>query len=67
MDRESEYRLDKTALSVTTLEEADEQDDDYWFSQSPAERLRYMEWLRQINHGVDAATARIQRVALSIF
>ena len=62
MEIESPNTLDKTALSVSTLEEADKLDDYYWFSRTPAERLEYMEWLRQINHGVNAASARLQRV-----
>jgi len=55
-------KLDKTAFSVVSLEETDECDDAYWFSRTPEERLEYMGWLRQINHGLDATSARLQRV-----
>jgi hypothetical protein len=54
------YRLDRTAFSVVTLEE---QDDDglYWQDKSPEERMRALEYLRRMAYG-DAATARLQRV-----
>jgi hypothetical protein len=55
-------RLDKTAFKVlSSFEEADREDREYWLSRTPQERLQYMELLRRINHG-SAATARLQRV-----
>ncbi len=39
----------------------DEDDKAYWWSRTPAERLRYMELLRRMNYG-DRATDRLQRV-----
>jgi hypothetical protein len=55
-------KLDKTALSVvSSFEEADRQDREYWLSRTPYERLAYMELLRRINYG-PAAAARLQRV-----
>jgi len=54
--------MDKTAFSViSSFEEADQQDREYWLSRTPLERLQYMELLRRINYG-DDATARLQRV-----
>ncbi|MFN8386783.1 MAG: hypothetical protein U0X92_10230 [Anaerolineales bacterium] len=62
MDEYQFPRLDKTVISiVSSFEEADRQDDEYWLSRTPIERLEYMELLRRINYGDDAA-ARLQRV-----
>ncbi|HSU14329.1 MAG TPA: hypothetical protein VLK66_09545 [Longimicrobium sp.] len=53
-------RVDRSALSLVPLfDELDEQR--YWRSRTPAERLRHLETLRRINYG-DQATARLQRV-----
>ena len=62
MDEIQFPKLDRTALSiVSSFEEADQQDREYWFSRTPLERLQHMELLRRINYGADA-TARLQRV-----
>jgi hypothetical protein len=62
MDENQFPRLDKTAISiVTSFEEADKQDKEYWLSRTPLERLQHMELLRRINYGSNA-TARLQRV-----
>ena len=55
-------KLDRTAFSVvSSFEEADKQDREYWLSRTPYERLQYMELLRRINYGPDVTT-RLQRV-----
>ena len=54
-------RLDKTALSVGSLFDDDEEERLYWLSRTPAERLRHTEYLRRMNYG-ERATARLQRV-----
>ena len=55
-------KLDRTAFSVvSSFEEADKQDKEYWLSRTPHQRLQYMELLRRINYGTVAAT-RLQRV-----
>ncbi len=62
MDENEFPRLDRSAFSVvSSFEEADELDQQYWLSRTPYERLQYMELLRRINYG-DEATARLQRV-----
>ena len=58
---EGEYRLDKTAITVTSLGE-ERRDRAYWLSRPPAERFRAIEYLRQMNYGYDPATARLQRI-----
>jgi hypothetical protein len=62
MDEYQFPRLNKTAISVvSSFEEADKQDEEYWRSRTPIERLQHMELLRRINYGYDS-TARLQRV-----
>ena len=62
MDEIQFPKLDKTALSVvSSFEEAEKQDKEYWLSRTPSERLQHMELLRRINYGSKAA-ARLQRV-----
>ena len=62
MDEIQFPKIDRTALSVvSSFDEADKQDKEYWFSRTPHERLQYMELLRRINYGSVAAT-RLQRV-----
>jgi hypothetical protein len=57
-----EPRVDRTVFSVvSSFEEADAEDDAYWHSRTPAERLAHLELRRRINYG-DAATGRLQRV-----
>ncbi|MCI0485942.1 MAG: hypothetical protein L0229_05000 [Blastocatellia bacterium] len=58
----SDYRMDKSALSVSSLfEESDEKE--YWLSKTPDERLEALEMMRQIIYGYDDSTApRLQRV-----
>jgi hypothetical protein len=53
-------RLDKTALTISSLhDESDEKE--YWLSKTPYERLQAVEIMRQIVYGYGASTARIQR------
>jgi len=55
-------KLDKSAFQImSSFEEADKADRQYWLSRTPYERLQHMELLRRINYGSDA-TARLQRV-----
>lgn len=55
-------RLDKTALTITTLDEADKADLAYWHKRSVEERLEMVERLRELNYGKDAVSGRLQRV-----
>ena len=51
-------QINKTMLSVGTLEDNDR---DYWLSRTYEERIEAIEYLRWVNYG-DAASARLQRV-----
>ena len=58
--REELLKVDRTALTVTSLYESDEKE--YWLSKTPEERLQALELMRQIVYGYDPDTARLQRV-----
>jgi hypothetical protein len=62
MDEKDPFKLDRTAFSVTTHDQAEEDDKRYWFSKSPAERLEAMELMRQINYDYDPVSDRIPRL-----
>jgi hypothetical protein len=55
-------KLDKSVFSVVSLEEADNDEMEYWRSKTPYERLDALETLRQIFYGYDPITTRLQRV-----
>jgi hypothetical protein len=55
-------RLDKTALSVVPLDQADALDKAYWRAQSPQARLEALELMRQVMYGYDPISDRIERV-----
>ena len=62
MDKDQFPHIDRTAITiVSSFEEADREDKEYWLAKSPYERLEHVEFLRRINFGADA-TARLQRV-----
>ena len=52
--------LDRTALTVTSLDQADDEKQ-YWFEQTPESRMMHLLLLRQINYGPDAS-GRLWRV-----
>ena len=58
----SRFTLDTSAFSVTSFDEAEDQDRDYWLSVDPQTRVAALEQMRQINYGYDPASDRIQRV-----
>ncbi|MFZ5908998.1 MAG: hypothetical protein ACOYYU_03170 [Chloroflexota bacterium] len=55
-------KLDKTAFFVSTLDQNDEDEQAYWLSKTPYERLDAVETMQQIIYGYDPATTRLQRV-----
>lgn len=58
----NEHKIDCAAFSVVKLEDADEDDRQYWLSKMPLERWEGMEVIRQVIYGYDPATTRLQRV-----
>lgn len=57
-----EPRLDKRHFSITTLQDKDREEAEFWHSKSPEERLAALELTRQILYGYDPDTARLRRV-----
>jgi hypothetical protein len=55
------YRMDKTAFGVINMADQ-EADSKFWCSQTPHERLRALEFLRQVMYGYDPVATRLQRV-----
>jgi hypothetical protein len=58
--REFGQGIDRKAIVVGTFDDDDARR--YWRSQTPAERLAALEYLRQVMYGYDPATDRLQRV-----
>jgi len=56
------FRVDRSALSIVSIEEQDRLDREYWRGKTPRERWEALETIRQILYGYDPATARLQRV-----
>jgi hypothetical protein len=55
-------RVDRTAITIATFADAEQEDRAFWHSRTPEERMTYLEWLRQRNWGYDPTTTRLQRV-----
>jgi hypothetical protein len=55
-------KLDKSALSITTLDQVHADEKTYWLSKTPYERLDALETMRQIIYGYDPTTTRLQRI-----
>ena len=53
--------IDKTAFSVARITDPSDLRE-FWFSCSPYDRLRVVEFLRRINYGDYQSTQRLQRV-----
>lgn len=60
MDKQ-EFKIDRDAFSVTSLEEQDKEEKQFWQSKTPFERLEALEITRQILYGYDPAATRLQR------
>jgi hypothetical protein len=54
-------RINRRKISITSL--LDQSGDKvYWLSQTPYQRLKAVETLRQINYGYHKSSARLQRI-----
>ena len=49
-------KVDRTAFTVTSLAEADKEDEACWRSRTPDERFEALELSRQITYGYDPTT-----------
>lgn len=61
-DRMLELQLDRTKLSIVTVDDDGDEDKVYWHSLTPQERLEALEWLRQHMYDYDPITVRLQRI-----
>jgi hypothetical protein len=61
MDAWDDLRIDKQALTISELHQPSD-DPLYWRRQSPQDRIKHTERLRQMNYGYDQDTERLQRV-----
>jgi hypothetical protein len=55
-------RIDRRHLKLTTFDEAEADDIDYWMSKTPTERIEGIEYLRRWLYGDDQVDAGLQRV-----
>ncbi len=55
------WKMDKNALSVESLD-ANGDNTAYWLAKTPQERLEAMEFLRVVNYGQDATSARLEKI-----
>jgi hypothetical protein len=62
MEKNQFPNLDRTAFSVVSLDDADNDEMEYWLSKTPYERLEALETLREIFYGYDPTTTRLQRI-----
>ncbi len=53
--------LDKKIVNVTSLDDIEEENK-YWFSKSPHERIEAIEINRRMIYGQDRVTSRLQRI-----
>jgi hypothetical protein len=60
LTREEMLKIDRTAIKVTSIKESD--DNEFWQSRPPAERLVALELLRQIAYSYEPDSIRLQRV-----
>jgi hypothetical protein len=58
-------RLDRRFLDVTSREQAEADDVDYWMSKTPTERIEALEYLRRWVYGDDAVDARVESVLVA--
>ncbi len=58
---ESTYQMDRTTFDISTLDTPSDEKA-YWLQQTPSERLRALEFMRQVMYGYDPASTRLQRV-----
>ena len=62
MPKQNPGGIDRSAFSVVTFGEQDEDDRNYWLSKTSHERLEGIETIRRVLYGYDPATVRLQRV-----
>jgi len=54
--------MDRAKVRVATHAQAEREDREFWFSQTPLQRLRHLEQLRELNYGSEVLNQRLQRI-----
>lgn len=62
MNEKETLKIDRSAFSVVSLDEQDEDVKQYWKSKTPHERLVALETTRRMLYGEDSTSAGLQRV-----
>jgi hypothetical protein len=57
-----DFKVDRGAFSVISLNEQQDDEKRYWRGKSPRERLQALETTRRIIYGYDPAATRLRRV-----
>jgi len=55
-------RIDRSTLTVTSIDGAEADDIDYWMNKTPTERVEGIEYLRRWLYGDSQVDQRLQRV-----
>jgi hypothetical protein len=55
-------RIDRSKLTVTSFNDAEADDIDYWMNKTPTERVEGIEYLRRWLYGDSEVDQRLQRV-----
>lgn len=56
------FKVDRSAFSIVSFNEQDEDEKRFWRSKTPHERLEAVETIRQVIYGYDPASSRLLRV-----
>ena len=62
MKSDQPIRVDRSVLTISTLQQADADDRAYWRFKTPIERLEALELMRQVAYQYDPFTTRLQRI-----
>ena len=62
MSNQVSAEVDRSVVSVVSLDDQREDEVRFWRGKTPHERLEAVELTRQLLYGRDATTARLQRV-----
>jgi hypothetical protein len=55
-------KVERVLSIATSFKQCEDEDRAYWFSRPALERWQAMELMRQLNHGPDYASQRLQRL-----
>jgi hypothetical protein len=56
------FRINRSAITICTREEAAREERQFWLSRTPIERLQHLETLRELNYGREVLDQKVQKV-----